>query len=91
MEFEIFKDPINLSLASGSLAFILSSLILYIFKPNSIMRIDEKNDIVVDRFRLFVMSVMISAGVSICVFLWLYKEPVVEQVKMKFFPNAISY
>jgi hypothetical protein len=72
MDWKIFEDPINASLATGGITFILSALLLCKIKPG-VVRDDKESKESIDKFKLTLLSTMIAAAVSICVFLMLYK------------------
>ena len=84
-------DPINFSLVSGAIMFVASTIAMYALKPSSVMKVDRHNRSVIDRMRLFIVSILIGSATSICVFLYMYKGSVIEAVKMNFLPNSISY
>ena len=75
----ILDDPINLSLASGSVVIIFSLIILPKVRPEFITTLDNKNKPVIDHFRLVIFSVLLGASMAICVLLYVNQGRIIEE------------
>lgn len=78
----IFSNPINTSLASGCIVFIFSLAILPKIRPKFILKLNEKRQHVIDTYKMTIFSVLLGCSMAICVFLVVYKTPVIEAVEV---------
>lgn len=83
MEIRIPSDPIILSIILGTIAFVVSVIVFVLVKPKMVRTIGDDKKKTIDWFRLIIVSIMIDIGVSICTFLVLNKDGVIEYRKQK--------
>jgi drug/metabolite transporter (DMT)-like permease len=76
----ILSNPINTSILSGSVVFILSFCFLQRTRPEFIITLDENNKPVIDYFKLVIISMLLGCGTAVCIFLAIYnKNPIIEK------------
>ncbi len=80
-------EPINVSIFSGVLSFVIASAMLIIIKPNIITKVNDDYKTVVNWPRLLLVSIILGLTASVCVFLAVSKD-VFEYngVRMRFEP-----
>lgn len=63
----------NKCLMVGCVSFVLCLIFLIGSKPNIVMKESDDCKMVIDVLRVIVISLMISVGVCLSVFIWFYK------------------
>lgn len=75
----ILSNPINKSILSGSVVFILSFSFLQRTRPEFIITLDENNKPVIDYFKVLITSLLLGCGTALCIFIVIYnKNPIIE-------------
>lgn len=78
------KKSILLSLISFIISFCIIILLLYIIKPSFILYIEIDNKKIIDNYKLFYISIIISLFISISIFLFVQKPSKETKSKSNF-------
>lgn len=83
MQIQIPTDPVILSIICGTIALVVSMLVLGIAKPNMVTKLSDSGKKKIDWFKMIMISIMIDISVSICTFLVLVKDRKIEYKSAK--------